>query len=447
MYFIFLAGTLTTSITAIPKEEVWITIFVHGIMSIKPHLTLGNFYRFMNDKVINTLYAKEAECIRNDPFFRKTQAMQGLGLHEIDIHKNPTLAAQAIGVIFDQVSQMTNPNRKNYYYTFGWSGLLSPTQRYHDAHELFLALDQLIQKMKEEQGYSPKIRIVGYSHGGNIVLNTAAIKRDYYPTSTLTIDELVLIGVPLVTETDFLVADPMFKKTYHLFSEHDRIQQIDFFSFNRLFSRKKFRSRKGFSLPSTLIQINMKLMKPSQPASNKKIKYATLRSDIHNPAIVSGTSHLLRNVSAGHIELWFFGWTPQHYRRHFILAPLPMMVFIPYIIHTIEKTAPYIDVQEIVTVDIRPKDNLTIVKQPHLQKFYNFFSESTLKKLNNIALSVKPASYTNDEFNEHIKAACKKADAYYHQHIKPFDKLKIKLPKNIRLRKKRIPNVQMAIEY
>jgi hypothetical protein len=448
---IFIATTVNAVTSSMSKDnqpkEQWITIFVHGIMSIKPHLTLGNFYRFMNDKVINTLYAKEAEFIRNDPFFGKTQAMQGLGLHEIDINTNPTLAAQAIGIIFDSVSKMTYPERKNHYYTFGWSGLLSPTQRYHDAHELFLALEELLQKIKNEEGYVPKIRLVGYSHGGNIILNLAAIKHDYYPTSTLGIDELVLIGVPLVTETDFLVADPLFKKAYHLFSEHDRIQQIDFFSFNRLFSRKKFRSRKEFSLPNTLVQVNMKFMKPNRSSSYKKLNSTKLRRNIQNQAIISGTNHLFRNVSAGHIELWFFGWTPQHYRPHFILAPLPVMVFIPYIIRTIEKAAADINFEEIVTVDMRPRDNLTIVKQRRTQKFYNFFSENTLQKLKKIALSVKPDSYTNNEFNEHIKAACKKAEEYYQKHIKPFDKLRISSPKNIRLRKKRIPNVHMAIEY
>ncbi|RTL05995.1 hypothetical protein EKK58_07220 [Candidatus Dependentiae bacterium] len=429
------------SVRQYKQEDNWITVFVHGIMSIKPHLTVGNFYRFMNDKVINTPYAKEAEYIRLDPYFQMTQAMQELGLHEINIEQYPIKnASQAAGSIFDKVSQKYYPSRKNRYYTFGWSGLLSPTQRYHDAHELFLALENLIQTVEYEHGYRPKIRLIGYSHGGNVILNLAAIKRDYYRSSVLTVDELVLIGVPLVTETDFLVTDSMFKKTYHIFSEQDRIQRIDFFSFNRLFSRKKFTGRKGFSLPDNLIQINIKLMKPTESKRASKKHIQTLRHDLSNPSIISGNHPLLRNVSAGHIELWFFGWTPQHYRPHFVLAPLPVMVFVPYIIHSIEHMAPYINNQKIVTLDIRPKDNLTLVKQKGKKAWHHaipFFNPQELATLNAIAESVRPELYTNDLFNEHIKQACKKANEYYNKHIKPFNNYKIVPSIDIRLRKRR----------
>lgn len=449
IYYLFLIGVsiilpsypIIESSKKNKEENRWITVSVHGIMSIKPHLTVGNFYRFMNDKVINTLYAKEAEFIRNDPYFQMTQAMQQLGLHEINIDEHPIKnASQALALIFDKVSQKYYPARKNAYYTFGWSGLLSPTQRYHDAHELFLALEHLIQTIQYEHGYTPKIRLIGYSHGGNVILNLASIKRDYYPTSLLNVDELILIGVPLVTETDFLVTDNMFQKTYHIFSEKDRIQRIDFFSFNRLFSRKKFSGRKGFSLPDNLTQVNIKLMKPTKSKRSNDPHIQKLRRDLSNPSIISGNNNLLRDVSAGHIELWFFGWTPQHYRPHFVLAPLPVMVFIPYIIHTIEHMAPYINNQKIVTLDIRPKDNLTLVKQKGKKGWHKaipFFNEHELAKFTTIAESVKPELYTNDLFNEHIKQACKKANEYYKKHIQPFNNYKIIPSVDIRLRKKR----------
>lgn len=439
LIYILLTSMLCIYGIKIQCKEFQINVFTHGIMSIKPHLTVKNFYRFMNDKVLHTPYAKEAEFIRNDPYFQMTQAMQELGLHEININQHHIQSAsQALGLIFDKVSQKYYPETKNAYYTFGWSGLLSPTQRYHDAHELFLALEQLITKIKYEHNCTPKIRLIGYSHGGNVILNLAAIKRDFYPQSSLNVDELVLIGVPLVTETDFLVTDKMFKKIYHLFSEQDRIQRIDFFSFNRLFSRKKFRSRKGFSLPNNLTQVNIKLMKPIESKKSNKAHIKALRKDLNNPSIISGNHPLLRNASPGHIELWFFGWTPQHYRPNFVLAPLPVMVFIPYIIYTIEQMSSYINNQKIVTLDIRPKDNLTLVKQKDkYNRYVPFFNEQELATLHKIAYSVKPELYTNDLFNEHIKQACKKANEYYKKHIAPFNKFKIVPSIDIRLRKRR----------
>lgn len=433
------------------SDDVWVTVYIHGIMSIKPHLTLGNFYRFMNDKVINTQYAKEVEFIRNDPFFQKAQAMQQLGLHQLslDYHKT-NQAADAIATIFDMVSDTVYPTRKNLYYTFGWSGLLSPTQRYHDAHELFLGLEEIVQTMQQEHGITPKIRLIGYSHGGNISLNLAAIKRDYYPGSTLKITEQVLVGVPLVTETDFLVADGLFEKTYHLYSEYDRIQQIDFFSFNRLFSRKKFKARKDFTLPDTLFQVSIKLRKPVHSTRYKESVRSTLRLNMANPEIVSGNSHLLRNGSPGHIELWFFKWTPQHYRPNFILAPLPVMVFIPYIIHGVQQLEKGIDAQKPIILDMRPHDNLTLVKQYGNKKLCStmpFYSQDIMESFNRVARDIQPPLYTNDEFNEHIKKACKKADAYYQKNIKPFGTSKIISLQQIRMRKRRLNTIRMSVHH
>ena len=100
----------------------------------------------------------------------------------------------------------------------------------------------------------------------------------------------------------------------------------------------------------------------------------------------------------------------------------------------------YINNQKIVTLDIRPKDNLTLVKQKDKYNRYvttPFFNEQELATLHKIAYSVKPELYTNDLFNEHIKQACKKANEYYKKHIAPFNKFKIVPSIDIRLRKRR----------
>ena len=40
------------------SDIVWLNIFVHGIMSIKPHLSVHNFMNFINDDVENSVYSK-----------------------------------------------------------------------------------------------------------------------------------------------------------------------------------------------------------------------------------------------------------------------------------------------------------------------------------------------------------------------------------------------------
>ena len=62
------------------KQETWVTVFVHGIMSIQPHLTLQNVMRFVRDDVAHTTYSKTVEYMRLDPYFYLNQAMQEFGL-------------------------------------------------------------------------------------------------------------------------------------------------------------------------------------------------------------------------------------------------------------------------------------------------------------------------------------------------------------------------------
>ena len=62
------------------SKEVWITVLVHGNISIKPFLCYKNIRNLMFDAVDKTEYAYAADCIRVDPFFYGVQQMQNLGL-------------------------------------------------------------------------------------------------------------------------------------------------------------------------------------------------------------------------------------------------------------------------------------------------------------------------------------------------------------------------------
>ncbi len=177
------------------QQETWLTIFVHGIMSIRPHLTLSNFMYFMQDDIENTVYSKTVELMRQDKYFHFNQAMQGFGLQKINLYDlSKVNATNAIASIYDEMTKLSGaPQANNYYYTFGWSGLLSPTVRYKEGENLF---NNIVKELNTfwEQNIYPKVRLIGYSHGGNICLNLAAIRQDKYPLSPLTIDELILLG-------------------------------------------------------------------------------------------------------------------------------------------------------------------------------------------------------------------------------------------------------------
>lgn len=397
-------------------NEIWVTIFVHGIMSIQPHLSLQNFMRFVRDDVQNTVYSKTVEYMRLDPYFYLNQAMRESGLKKIDTNDlQPGHASNAIAYMYDMVTKLVAPNTTNHYYTFGWSGLLSPSTRYNDSIKLFNALMTELEEQYWKKGIYPKVRLIGYSHGGNVCLNIAAARQNTNPESPLSIDELILVGVPIQTETDYLSNDPLFKKIYHFFSQKDRIQRIDFFSFNRVFSRRYFRNSNNFRVPKKLMQIDMKFMRRAHTKYDSPGRRAAM-ADFSNPSIISGKSHLLRDCSPGHLEFWFFGWSPKNYRENFVMYPLPAFIAIPYILHCIKDVQKDLVTPYPIVVDIRPEFEAMIIKQRKKNNFthvFPFLSHEFIDELSTIAHKVAIDNSFEDEYQNHIQTAFAKAREYY----------------------------------
>jgi pimeloyl-ACP methyl ester carboxylesterase len=354
--------------------------------------------------------------MRLDPYFYLNQAMQEFGLKKIDLNDlQPGHAPNAIAHIYDDLTKLTAPLTETHYYTFGWSGLLSPSARYKDSIKLLEALTKELQEKFWSRNIFPKVRLIGYSHGGNVCLNIAAARQKTAPDSPVSIDELILVGVPIQTETDYLANDPIFKKIYHLFSRADRIQRIDFFSFNRIFSRRYFRNSKNFRVPKKLMQINMKFIRKTK-TSRKSEKRTAAYTDFTNPGIISGRSRLLRNGSPGHLEFWFFGWSPKHYRPNFVLHPLPAFIIIPYILHYINHISDEIINPYPVIVDIRPEFETMLIKQRKCNNFthiFPFLSHEEMDKLKYIANKVAIDSSFEDEYSSHVQSAFDKAKEYY----------------------------------
>ena len=398
------------------EPETWVTIFVHGIMSIQPHLTLHNIMRFVRDDVHHTIYSKTVEYMRLDPYFYLNQAMQEFGLKKIDLNDlQPGHATNAVAHIYDDVTKLVCPLAQTHYYTFGWSGLLSPTARYADSMKLFKELTIELQEKYWQYGIFPKVRLVGYSHGGNVCLNIAAARQNINPTSPLSIDELILVGVPIQTETDYLANDPIFKKIYHFFSQTDRIQRIDFFSFNRVFSRRYFRNSNNFKVPKKLMQIDMKFIRNARTSHNTPARQAAC-VNFNNPGIVSGRSRLLRDCSPGHLEFWFFGWSPKHYRESFPLNPLPAFITIPYILYYIRQIRDEIITPYPIIVDIRPEFETMLIKQRKHGNFthiFPFLSHEEIDKLSLIANQVAVDSSFEDDYQNRVESAFAKAKEYY----------------------------------
>ena len=260
------------SSTCQQPKEVWITVFVHGIMSIKSHLTLSSFFRFMQDQMHDTIYAKTVDLLRQNPFFYQNQPMQAYGLHRVQLQENNQgNSSYAMGWLMDIFQQETGcTNITNYYYTFGWSGLLSLKQRYMDSVVFFEELEREVCRLQAE-GINPKVRVMGYSHGGNVSLNLACARRNKFCNSSLTINELILVGMPVQKETDYLICDPLFEKIYHIYSASDMVQRLDVFCKDRYLSNRLFTTRKGFTLPDKLTQVQIRVTRPFINLTEKQI--------------------------------------------------------------------------------------------------------------------------------------------------------------------------------
>lgn len=402
-------------------RKVRITVLVHGIMSIKPHLTLPNLWRFLRDKVEDTLYSETVSQMRQDPFFFENQAMQEIGFHKIDVDRiEKGYASGLVGRLLNEVEQIVDPHTtyENHYYSYGWQGLLSARIRYLEAIPLYNDLIALVQEFRA-QGIEPEIRLIGYSHGGNLCLNLGAVRQNEEVNPHLTINELILLGVPVQCETDFLINDPIFTRVYQIYSRGDRIQKLDFFSTKRFFSRRVFKSRKYFALPKKLTQIQIRMTRSVRRKRHKEIPKHCY--NINDVSILSGKSKHLRDISPGHIELWFFGWTPSNYRPHFAISPLPLLIFLPLIIRTTEDTitrAQTPNTKKPIIMDLRPEFQHIIVKNQKSWKnitITEFFDKATMQTLIDMCTPYIPDNYTLEEYEYHIEQAMERAEELFEQ--------------------------------
>lgn len=327
------------TVTAV-AEDIWLTIFVHGTIVLHPRFLIENIPALKHDKADQTLYGQVINDSRPIPLFFQNQAIQQEGLQKIYAPFNQRgYTSGALAHILQELQYSVDPAHRirNHYYTFGWPGLLSESTRKQAGMDLYNELADEIASY-EQKGISPKIRLIGYSHGASVCLHMAE-KAD---CNRYQIDELILLGAPVQPATDYLIASPLFKKSYMIFSHGDRVQVHHFFSYN--FSRRYFKEDETLQLPDNLTQIQLRIAKTISP---------------DYPIMAREHSFLYgRALSPGHIELWFFGWTPNYYRKRFPFYPLPTVAFIPYIVQQVQQQMPNPDPTWPIIVTVAPEQEI-----------------------------------------------------------------------------------------
>lgn len=142
--------------------------------------------------------------------------------------------------------QQGAPDRFNveHFYTFKWSGKLSFEAREQAGKDLFFSLKILLDEYKSTYGIYPKLRIMTFSHGGNVALNMV----QYLPfLANEHVDlELLMIACPVQKITEKLVEHDEVDRVYMISSSNDLMQVLDFYTYEnkRCFPSRFFEKHK-----------------------------------------------------------------------------------------------------------------------------------------------------------------------------------------------------------
>lgn len=117
----------------------------------------------------------------------------------------------------------------DHYYTYGWSGELSFDAREQAGKALYQELTLLLQKYKQEHAAYPKLRIITFSHGGNVALNM--VKNLPFIGGKKVELELVLIASPVQKTTEYLINNAFISRSYVIYSTCDLLQVADYYTY------------------------------------------------------------------------------------------------------------------------------------------------------------------------------------------------------------------------
>lgn len=112
-----------------------------------------------------------------------------------------------------------------HFYLFGWDGKLTNAARKEAAEHLYRDLKNLSADYKKQYHVTPRLRLMSHSHGGNVILNLAAI--DDPEKEKLEIDQVILLACPVQECTKKFIHDARFKQVFSLYSRLDMYQIID----------------------------------------------------------------------------------------------------------------------------------------------------------------------------------------------------------------------------
>lgn len=111
----------------------------------------------------------------------------------------------------------------DHFYTYGWhSSNVRPGHRVAEGRLLYERLQELLKSYEHHDEIT--IRCIGFSHGGNVILNMLP----HLPFLATNVKlEVILLGTPIQESTRPYINSPYIHKAYSVYSDGDWIQRID----------------------------------------------------------------------------------------------------------------------------------------------------------------------------------------------------------------------------
>lgn len=143
------------------------------------------------------------------------------------------------------------------FYVFGWkSEKVYDSVRKQAAQDLVTDLQKLVKEYYKKHGIQPSVRLIGFSHGGNVLLHTAQFLPLMINQNKLNV-EVWLFGTPVQQINCDFINSKNFTKVYSIYSQTDWIQRMDPQGlYTKKIRKTHFWSDRMFDTDSQCIQVN-----------------------------------------------------------------------------------------------------------------------------------------------------------------------------------------------
>lgn len=187
---------------------------------------------------------------------------------------------------------------KDHYFTYGWnSSNLRPANRYQEGKKLYQAVSDQVQKYVAQDYKNIKIRFIGSSHGGNVILNML----QWLPFSAKNIEvEVILLGTPIQEETRNFINNSYVSRAYSFYSTSDWVQKIDIQKMHKDCPESApFFSQRTFLSTDRVVQVQLLV-------NSKPIGHGRYRSIFgYVPKMIEQVNYMIKDQTVAHIVLDF----------------------------------------------------------------------------------------------------------------------------------------------